>query len=409
MRQRLEMPAITAHPLPYATAAVGIACLLWLLPTSDRDPAVFAIAVAIGAGVIAAAWAQDRFPAVSTFAVPFGYLLFVGVLRASAGGGASGFGGLLLLPPLWLALSGRRSNLIAGLAGTALVFFVPLLAVGAPEYPRSGWRGSVVLLVAAAIAGLTVQRLVDEARRHAAESHLHATEVAQANVLLERQNQLKADFVALAAHELRTPVTTIYGFAATLEQHSDRLGRDDLKQLQRTLVVECQRMTRLVEQLLDLSLLDAEAVEITPSQVNVRERVELLLPLVAGDRLDDVQVTIPAELEVPVDPNALERIVSNLVTNAMRYGAPPITIQAVHQDRHLRITVEDHGPGVPEQFVPSLFERFSRSDDARALVTGTGLGLAIARSYARAHRGELVYEPLEPHGARFQLVIPISR
>jgi signal transduction histidine kinase len=81
----------------------------------------------------------------------------------------------------------------------------------------------------------------------------------------------------------------------------------------------------------------------------------------------------------------------------------------VQQDRHLRVTVEDHGDGVPEQFVPSLFERFSRSDDARARSGGTGLGLAIARSYARAHRGDLVYEPLRPHGARFQLVIPISR
>jgi signal transduction histidine kinase len=407
--QRFEMPAITAHPLPYAAVAVGIGCFLWLLPTSDRDAGVFAIAVAIGLGVVAAAWSHDRAPLLAAIAVPFGYLLFVGVLRASAGGGASGFGGLLLLPPLWLALSGRRSNLLIGLLGTAAAFFVPLLAVGAPDYPRSGWRGSLVLLVAAAIAGLTIQRLVEEARRHAAESHRYAVDVAEANVMLERQNQLKADFVALAAHELRTPATTIYGFAATLEQHWDKLDPDDLRRLQHTLVVECKRMTRLVEQLLDLSLLDAEAVEIAPAHVNLRERVQLFLPLVAGERLGDVHVEIPSELEVPVDPNALERIVSNLVTNAIRYGAPPITIHAVQQDRHLRVTVEDHGDGVPEQFVPSLFERFSRSDDARALSGGTGLGLAIARSYARAHRGDLVYEPLRPHGARFQLVIPISR
>jgi signal transduction histidine kinase len=73
----------------------------------------------------------------------------------------------------------------------------------------------------------------------------------------------------------------------------------------------------------------------------------------------------------------------------------------------LRVFVEDHGDGVPPQFVPQLFERFTRS--GRERVGGTGLGLAIARSYARAHDGDLVYEDVDPHGARFQLVLPVKR
>jgi signal transduction histidine kinase len=92
--------------------------------------------------------------------------------------------------------------------------------------------------------------------------------------------------------------------------------------------------------------------------------------------------------------------------NAFRYGDPPVTVRAEQRDRHFRLTVEDRGPGVAPEFVPDLFERFTRSGEGRARGIGTGLGLAIARSYANAHRGDLIYEHAEPHGARFQLVLP---
>ena len=82
-------------------------------------------------------------------------------------------------------------------------------------------------------------------------------------------------------------------------------------------------------------------------------------------------------------------------------------MNVAHSGRHLRVFVEDCGEGVPSQFVPDLFERFTRG--ARApRVGGAGLGLAIARSYARAHNGDLVYEDAEPHGARFQLILPVK-
>ena len=100
---------------------------------------------------------------------------------------------------------------------------------------------------------------------------------------------------------------------------------------------------------------------------------------------------------------------SNLVTNAFRYGMPPVQVRATQNDRHLRLSVEDRGSGVPAEFVPDLFERFTRSDRSRQSASGTGLGLAIARSYARAHGGDLLYEDADPHGARFQLVLPVKK
>ncbi|MGH2921512.1 MAG: sensor histidine kinase, partial [Gaiellaceae bacterium] len=89
-----------------------------------------------------------------------------------------------------------------------------------------------------------------------------------------------------------------------------------------------------------------------------------------------------------------------------RHGAPPVRVTARRKDRHFRIAVEDSGDGVPPGFVQDLFERFSRSEQARARGLGSGLGLSIARSYARAHGGDLVYEEVRPHGARFELVVP---
>jgi signal transduction histidine kinase len=169
-------------------------------------------------------------------------------------------------------------------------------------------------------------------------------------------------------------------------------------------------MAKLVDQLLDLSRLDAEAIEIKPERFNVRERLEEIVSSAAAERAEEVHIGAPPDLEASADPSALERIVSNLVTNALRYGSPPVFVNATHTDRHLRVAVEDRGEGVPPQFVPDLFERFTRaSGREHERARGTGLGLAIARSYARAHDGDLVYEEAEPHGARFQVVLPTKQ
>jgi len=227
----------------------------------------------------------------------------------------------------------------------------------------------------------------------------------RARLELERANELKASFIALAAHELRTPMTTIHGFVTTLHHLGDRLDDTRQSQLRDGLIQQTQRMALLIEQLLDLSRLDAEAIAIEPEPLRVREQVSEIVASSAPG-VTGIEVDVSEDVVAEVDRNALDRIVSNLVTNALRYGEPPVVVRAEQTDRHFRLTVEDHGRGVPAEFVPNLFERFSRSDDSRSSATGTGLGLAIARSYAHAHGGELLYEQADPHGARFQLVLP---
>jgi signal transduction histidine kinase len=217
--------------------------------------------------------------------------------------------------------------------------------------------------------------------------------------------QLQREFVALAAHELRSPAATIYGIAATLYLRQGELAKDVVDELVVNLYQQGERMRRVVEQLLDLSRLDAGATAVGPQRVALRKHIEEIVTGVAAIDAREVEIAVPDELEVIVDPATIERVVANLVSNAMRYGRPPIVVTAEQSDRHVRIYVEDRGEGVSPEFIPYLFERFRRSDDAISKSVGTGLGLSIARSYARAHGGDVFYLD-EGRGAKFELVVP---
>ena len=222
---------------------------------------------------------------------------------------------------------------------------------------------------------------------------------------LERADELKSEFVALAAHELRSPVGAIYGISETVAERRDQLTPEQLEELQSALRSQIQRLRDVVEQLLDLSRLDAEAVEIRPQRIRVLERLTQIVDAVSPLESTAIAVEADPALEADVDAEALERIVSNLLVNACRYGEPPVVVRAVEDAGVLHVTVEDSGPGVPDEFVPLLFDRFARSS-ASAGAPGTGLGLAIARSYARAHHGDVSYRHAESRGAAFELTLP---
>lgn len=220
---------------------------------------------------------------------------------------------------------------------------------------------------------------------------------------LEHADELKTQFVALAAHELRSPVATIYGFAQTIRHRGHEIAPERRAELETQLYEQIDRMRELVEQLLDLSRLEADAVEIQPERLVVGTRLREIVAGAVPHNEADVRVDADPQLEATVDARALDRIVSNLLVNAFRYGRPPVVVRAGPAESGLSIVVEDAGPGVSPEFVPQLFERFARGGPQ-----GTGLGLAIARSYARAHRGELVYRPASPHGALFEVVLPAA-
>jgi two-component system sensor histidine kinase MtrB len=247
--------------------------------------------------------------------------------------------------------------------------------------PRAFSRDDVELLqLVAERVALAIER-----------AHVH-----EETVLLD---QLKLNFVAVASHELRTPATAVYGSLATIFARPD-LAPEIRDELLRTAYEQSDRLRLLLEQLLDLSRLDERTMPVRPRPValhsELREIARHTVP--AGTPID---LQIDESLAAFVDPLVLERVISNLLTNALRYGTPPLVLKAEQKDRHLRVAVEDQGSGVPEELVPHLFERFARGSDA----AGTGLGLAIARAYARAHGGDLVYEQRDS-GAHFELIVP---
>ena len=212
-------------------------------------------------------------------------------------------------------------------------------------------------------------------------------------------DQFRANFVAIASHELRTPATSVYGVLKTLAERGPQLTDDLRDELLRVGVEQGERLRRLLEELLDLSRLDAKAIDIDPRPVVLRAALgDFVAGALPGG--EGIELDVPDDLAVVVDPLVLERVVTNLVVNAVRYGAPPIRIEARHRDNHLRVVVEDSGQGIAPELEGRIFDRF-----ARGAQSGHGLGLAIARAYAQAHGGELVYDPRD-RGARFELLIP---
>jgi signal transduction histidine kinase len=221
---------------------------------------------------------------------------------------------------------------------------------------------------------------------------------------LRRLDRAKSDFISVASHELRTPIAVVHGIAATLRDRGDALSRGQLLELRVALYDSTARLRELAEQLLDLSKLDAGTISLEPKRFRARPCLETLVAGLVPDRAGDVEIEVPPTLELLCDVHAFERIISNLVLNALNYGSPPVTVRA--PSGASRISVEDRGKGVDPTFAPHLFDRFTRGRESRISHDGAGLGLSIARSFARSFGGDVTYEEAEPTGARFTLLLP---
>jgi two-component system, OmpR family, sensor histidine kinase MtrB len=222
---------------------------------------------------------------------------------------------------------------------------------------------------------------------------------------LRRIDELKDEFVSIASHELRTPIAVVHGVSATLYQRQDELTFEQVKELRQMLYEQTCRLRDLTEQLLDLSRLDSGRIRVEPIAFRPRDVVEMLVARIAPDRQHDVEIAVDPRLEIVSDPHAFDRVVGNLVGNALKHGGPPVVVSGWSEAGVLRVVVEDSGPGVPTEFVPQLFDRFTRADASRG-VGGAGLGLAIAREFAEALSAELDYDEGASGGARFVFALP---
>ncbi|HSK21986.1 MAG TPA: GAF domain-containing sensor histidine kinase [Egicoccus sp.] len=217
--------------------------------------------------------------------------------------------------------------------------------------------------------------------------------------------QIKDDFIAAVSHELRTPLTSVLGFVDVLLRGWDRL--DDAAKREYLGLVRAQagRQRELIDDLLSMSRIVAGELQAKPSVVDVGASVAAMVAA-AG-----IEAAVTAEPDLPgawVDRRHLEQIVTNLLTNAGKYGAAPYEVILTGGDE-VAVSVVDHGRGVPEEFVAHLFERFSQANtgDGRSS-SGVGLGLAISAELAHANGAALAYAPTPDGGATFTLRLPTT-
>ncbi len=215
-------------------------------------------------------------------------------------------------------------------------------------------------------------------------------------------------FASDASHELRTPVSILRAYAETLLQ-DEALAAEQKNALQ-TMVLECDKMQKLIRQLLMIARGQEGSYPVTMEEITLR-------PLCAGiqDVMDDsleekgikLELDVPETLTVRADQSLLTELVLNLVENAVKYGREQghIQIRAAMEDKGVKLSVTDDGIGIQEDALPHIFERFYRVDEARDR-SGTGLGLSICEWIVRAHGGSISAASMQGKGTRMDVFLP---
>jgi two-component system sensor histidine kinase KdpD len=247
------------------------------------------------------------------------------------------------------------------------------------------------------VTAIVVSELATRARRRAFAA-------AEADTL-RRSDAAKTAVLHAVSHDLRSPLTAIRAAAEGLESGSLQLGDEDRAGLLETIRLETARLERLVANLLDLSRLEAGAAPAQRELWPVDELVSRALDAL-GAEASRVSVALDGEAPlVRVDAAQLERVLANVLENALRFSSPPdpveLVVSSTGDDVLVRIT--DHGPGLEAESLERIFEPFEHGRGGRE---GTGLGLAIARGFAEVNGSRLWAEPRPGSGAAFVLAMP---
>jgi two-component system sensor histidine kinase MtrB len=225
---------------------------------------------------------------------------------------------------------------------------------------------------------------------------------------LERMEARARQFAGDVSHELRTPLTAMTAVADILPGHPSLTG--DAAAAAQLVSQEIHHLNRLVHDLIEISRFDAGTAQLVTDETNVAAMVAACL---RARGWADIVTEIPAGLAIPLDRRRFDVILANLVGNALCHGSPPVTIQASTQpadgEEQLALVVRDHGPGIPPDALPHVFDRFYKADTARSRSEDSGLGLAIAWENARLHGGHIHAVNHPGGGALFTLRLPISR
>ncbi|MFC7529804.1 PAS domain S-box protein [Actinoplanes sp. GCM10030250] len=244
---------------------------------------------------------------------------------------------------------------------------------------------------------VTARRSLERARvQHEAELAERADQLQQAN------NQM-GDFIAMLTHDVRQPLTGVVSRGEMLLEGWKDMDDEVKQRYVHRMTAAGHRADHIVTEILTLAQLDAGAIAARPVRLDLHDAVRQAVN--ASETV--LTVTAPDEALAFADPVHLQLMLGNLISNAVKYGKPPFEISVVRFLRTVEIRVSDHGEGVPEEFVPHLFDRFTRAGTGIATAKpGTGLGLHFVRQLADASGIAVSYLPREPHGSVFVLTVP---
>ncbi|MBR2576255.1 MAG: HAMP domain-containing protein [Firmicutes bacterium] len=231
-----------------------------------------------------------------------------------------------------------------------------------------------------------------------------------------RLENMQKDFVANVSHELNTPLTTIKGYTETMLDTEGVLEQEDLvRQFLSVIDSEADRMSRLVKDLLQLSRLESQRETWHKSVQNVTRIVESVIRknrINAQNKNQQLNSLFDPKAELPayVDPDKIEQVLLNILSNAMKYteAGGRIDVDALRKGDYIYVTVRDNGIGIAEKEMARLFERFYRVDKARSrsMGSGTGLGLSIAKQIVEEHEGTISIESKEGKGTAVTIKLP---
>ncbi|MFF1923457.1 ATP-binding protein [Streptomyces sp. NPDC058221] len=227
-----------------------------------------------------------------------------------------------------------------------------------------------------------------------------------------RSERSDAELIATVAHELRSPLTSVKGFTATLLAKWERFTDDQKRLMLETVYADANRVTRLITELLDISRIDSGRLELRRQPVDLSAAVERhIQALTANGQAPDrflVRTCQPLPA-VWADPDKVDQVLGNLLENAVRHGEGTVTIEvapapAKSDEKGTAVTVSDEGPGIPEESMGRVFTRFWRGSKRG----GTGLGLYIVKGIVEAHGGTIKVGRGPGGGAEFRFILPVS-
>lgn len=398
-----ELPKLLAGRLAgafYVAGALVSALRLIAAPAHQyNQPGILAVsAVALVTGVVTLRAPWDRWPRrASLVLVPIAFTL-IGIGNAF-GTDPFSFGIFYVMAFVWMGVSHPRWTSIKFAPLAAVAYALPIMF---GPFKGLGPSSTVITIPVCVVVGESLALLGARAK-HFAEAFWEEQQVAKR---LREVDEMKNTFLNAVSHELRTPLTSVLGFALTLEMNRGQLTTEEHDDLLRRLSRNAQKLDRLLSDLLDLDRMQRGVLLPTLHLV----RLDLLVEeMTRSFDLGGRPVEVAAQpVEARVDVPKIERVVENLLGNAVKHSGPDVPIQVtVVPDRDgVLISVDDDGPGIPEDLRDRIFEPFERGSAVDGARPGTGIGLSLVRRFVELHGGRVWVADAPSGGASFRVYLP---